>query len=45
MTVVAAAAIAVAALLAIKRTSGVGVVGVGEYSIIELCIRMAIYIH
>ena len=41
LTVVAAAAIAGAARLAIKWTSRVGViVVVGEYSIIELHIRM-----
>ena len=45
-TVVGAAAIAGAARLAIKWTSRVGVVViVGEYSIIELCIRMAIATH
>ena len=41
MLTVVGAAIAGAAWLAIKRTSRVGVV-VGEYSIIELRIRMAI---
>ena len=42
LTVVAAAAIAGAGQLAIKRTSRVGVVVVlGEYSIIELHICMA----
>ena len=42
LTVVSAAGIAGAARLAIKRTPRVGVVVVGEYSIIELRIRMAI---
>ena len=42
LTVVTATAIAGAARLAIKRTSTVGVDVVGEYSIIELCIRLAI---
>ena len=43
LTVVAAAAIAEAVRLAIKQTSRVVVVG--EYSIIELCICMAITIY
>ena len=42
MVTVAAAAIAGAAPLAIKRTARVVVV-VGEYPIIELLIRMAMY--
>ena len=46
LTVVAAAAIAGAAWLAIQRTLRVGVViVVGEYSIIELRIRVAIKIQ
>ena len=49
LTVVAAAAIAGATQLAIKRMSRVGVVVVvvvvvGEYSIMELCIRMAMVV-
>ena len=42
LTVVTAAAIAGAAQLALKRKLRVGVVVVGEYSIIELRIRVAI---
>ena len=43
LTMVSAVAIAGAAQLAIKRTSRAGiVVVVGEYSIIELCIHVAI---
>ena len=50
LTVVAAGAIAAADQLAIKQMSRVGVVVVvGEYSIIERCIRIAIahinYLH